>query len=547
MATVIEPNTFSIYQNKVKELTSKNNTTELLKHIDEYRIKYAEGAELEAFFKGELAFYSENYEKALVYYMQARTIEDFEFYCYRATAFVSFLRNNFEKALSFIEKALQMKPEDQKTLCLKHDLLIKQGEHDQAETVKPRLDSPEETAAVEEPPSQETDAIPEPKKQPPEPSSDFIATKLGVDVKAEEELEKKILAHKKASQSVIQNYIESGSHPSSIEDNTLWVLSGWNQPKPCDIILDMPAKYGGCFIRWNGHGVVINPGQFFLERFHQAGLHLQMIDSVIITEPHQESFADVQKIYDLNYDLNKLSSELHIIHYYLHHHAHQLLAHTLKPNFKQERSTVHNLELFLDSPDIEKENLSDEITLNYFSSGSRSSISGNQKPHALAIWLDLTDGAEVKKIGFVSATGWSTTLAAHFGSINVMVSGFGSTNPNDYGKLNYTEENLGYFGTYSLLEEVKPTLHLVAGFDGKQGDIRLEILKKLRKEYAKNRLETPDAPIVLPADKGLKVDLNQMKIFSSITNERLDPKHVRICKTEDAFGRLSYFSQDSIL
>lgn len=547
MTTVIEPKTIEDYQAKVKELATKNNTSAILSLIEDHQQQYHDVTELEAFFKGEHAFYSENYEKALVHYMQARQIEEFEFYCYRATAFVSFMRKNVEKASSFVEKALSIKPEDLPTLSLKHDILVRQEEYDQASVIKSHLDTQEISA---EPPKEEPVVEPEPTppvQTAPEPSSDFIASKLGVDVEAEQELEQRMQAHRQTIQAVVRDYIDKGPRVHTSQDDALWVLNGWDLPKERDVIPHLPSKAGGFFLRWNGHGVVVNPGKGFLERFHEAGLHLQMIDSVIVTEPHVDAHEDIQNIYDLNYELNKVGTELHIIRYFLNHNAHQRLSHTLKPNFKQERNTVHSLELFLDSPDIEKEQITDEITLNYFSTGSRSSLSGNEKAHALAIWLEMSKGAEVKKVGFVTGAGWSQTLGTHFGSLDLLVSSFGSTEPNDYGKLNYLEKELGYFGTYTLLEEVKPTLHLVSGFDGKQGDIRLEVLKKLRKEYTKNHQIAPNMPVVLPADKGMRVELNQMKIQSSVTKEMLDPKNVQICKTQDAFGVLRYISQDSIL
>ena len=498
---------------------------------------------MEVFFKGEHAFYSKNYEKALVHYMQARQIEEFEFYCYRATAFVSFARKNHDKATSFLDKALSINPEDTPCLNLKPEMLGKQERSEQANDAKPQTDSQEtkEVVPEKEPENQNFS------KHEPEPSSDFIASKLGVDVEAEQELENRIQSHREKIRTSVRNYLEKAPKSPSNQENTLYILNGWDQPGPNAVIPHLPSKSGGFFFRWNGHGIVINPGAEFLDRFHQAGLHLNMIDSVIVTEPSTESHEDIQKIYDLNYELNKMGTDLHIIRYYLNHNVHQRLSHALKPNFKQERNTVHSLELFLDSPDIEKESLSDEISLSYFSTGTRSSISGNDKAHSLAIWLELNKGTEVKRIGYVSGAGWSPSLGSHFGPVDLMISGFGTTEPNDYGKLNYQEQELGYFGTYTLMEEMKPSLHLVAGFDGKQGDIRLEVMKKMRKEYRKNHPSAPNAPVILPADKGMKVDLNQMKVFSSINGEMLDPKHVLICKTHDTFGVLSYVSHDSVL
>ena len=127
-------------------------------------------------------------------------------------------------------------------------------------------------------------------------------------------------------------------------------------------------------MRWKGMGVAINPGRDFLSQFHAQGLHIRDIDAVIVTSDRPDSYEDVPEIYALNYQTNKLSQELKIIHYYLHQHAFQALSGVLKPHFKQERHNLHSLELFLDSPELEKIELSREIQLHYFrlrSSGER--------------------------------------------------------------------------------------------------------------------------------------------------------------------------------
>ena len=82
-----------------------------------------------------------------------------------------------------------------------------------------------------------------------------------------------------------------------------------------------------------------------------------------------ESCADIRRIYDLTYQLNRTGKNLHVIHYYLNPKAHQELSGWLKPHFKQERHSVHCLELFLDSSDIEKVDEGSGIRLHDFPAG----------------------------------------------------------------------------------------------------------------------------------------------------------------------------------
>ncbi len=545
MTTVIEPKTFEGYLEQTKDLVAHSKQEKLLALIDTFMQENKESAELEAFFKGEHAFYSKNYDRALVHYMQARSIEGFEFYCYRATAFISFARADLDKAASFIEKALQQRPDDLPTIQLQHELLVKQEKFDQASSVKARIDAM--TPAVEENPEpvqQQEETRMQPVKEPP---SDFISSNLGVDLDSEQELKNRIQQHQQDSQAKIHAYMEKGHAVRTTRDHALWVLNGWREQKSDVVIPHLPARTGGYFIRWNGKGIVINPGSSFLERFHAEDLHTQMIDAVIVTEDNPESYADIKKIYELNYQLNKINPELHLIHYYLNHKAHQHLSHKLKPNFKQERNTVHSLELFLDSPDIEKEQISDEISLSYFSTKSRGRFADSEKTDALAMWFEFSWGMERTRLGFMNGAAWSPTLCSHFGNIDIMLSGFETTNSNDFGKLNYNESSLGYFGTYSLLEEVMPKLHLITAFDGEKGDFRMEVIRKLRKEFSKSHPNQSVPPVIIPTDCGMVVDIKTGQIKSSINDEMLDPQSMQVGKTGENFGKLQYLSKNSIL
>ncbi len=478
---------------------------------------------VEPFFKGERAFYSKNYEKSLVHYMQARSISRFEFFCYRATAFLSFSKGDREKALLFVEKALKERPEDPSTLELKQSLL--------------EISAPEETPPMIENTIHKA------------PTSSFIASKLGLDLDTEQELEQRIQAYHIESQEKFQAYLGKAPYSEHLPDHSLWIFNGWDAPKEDTLLPRLTSSEGGLFIRWNTKGIVINPGRNFLDRFHAAGLHISQIDYVIVTRESSDAYTDIGQLYELNYQLNKLAPELHLIHYYLNHKAYQSLAHQLKPNFKQERNTVHSLELFLDSPDVEKEELSEGITLHYFAPGTRGGFqpSNSTQVESLGVRLDLRNGQQMTRIGYLSNASWTPALSSSFGEVDLLIAGFGATGPNDYGKLNYNEYSLGYFGTFTLLEELKPKLLLVSEFEGHSGDIRMEVIRKLRKEFVQANPHDHSSAAILPADRDMLIDLKSNKIKCSVNEEKLDPSKVQVVKTREAFGRLCYLSPDCLL
>lgn len=391
----------------------------------------------------------------------------------------------------------------------------------------------------------------------------------------EHSLETRIQAFQRQRAQSLSQYIKQARQRKQPLDNALFIFNGWtNRPEGIHLATHeenslahflLSNSYhkptNGFYLKWQGKGIVINPGRNFLDQFHKSGLHVTDIDIVIVTHTDYDSYSDVKEIYELNYQLNKINSELKIIQYYLNHKALLELSHILKPNFKQERNAIHGLELFVDSPDVEKVDLTPEITLNYFPTSTKDFLSHyhgektrpqRQTGSPLGIRLDLRtpqSHAERRtlKLGYISGTAWSPLLGHHLGPCDILFAGFGHTQVNDFSKLNYNETCLGYFGTYSLSEEVKPQILLCCEFDGRDGDIRLEVSKKMRHELS-NLNDTSQSPqVILPADNGLYLDLKTLHIRCSVSQEMINPAHVRVVKSGEAFSNLLYLSPGCLL
>lgn len=365
---------------------------------------------------------------------------------------------------------------------------------------------------------------------------------------ADTELEKRIQSFQKTQSEKLTNYLETAHKRTRLKECALYFLNGWKMDlvKESRFLEIPPTLHGGFYIRWNGKGIVVNPGKDFLSLFHQQGLYIRDIDFVLVTRPDYESYADIQAIYDLLYQVNKLSPELHIIHYYLHQQAYQELSSILKPCYKQERHTIHSLERFDDSPEVEKVELFPGIILHYFPTQQKLDLGKNGS--ALGIRLDLKPSSpQVDKLtlhlGYLSGTSWSPLLAHHLGNCDILIIGFGNSCATDYQKLGYNEGSLGYFGTYSLAEEIHPRLLLCGEFGTKEGDIRLEIVKKLREELQRiGSSETSFSTVALPADNGLLVDLKSLQVECSVSKQWIAPSQIKIAKSIDRFGPLHYLS-----
>lgn len=531
------------------------NNQAILDLIQEHFDHSEDHSEFALFLLGEQSFYSKQYEQALKYYLQAKTIPDFEFFCFRASAFAAQAIDNVEKTQHYVEKAMKIRSDDPMLLSLSQSLAL------------------DASLAADEPILTPSHSSSEIAATPMEEIAEIVAESPACHLSSlpsndNDKLEERIRLHQSTHETMISDYIDLAKKRSPLQDCALSLISGWSSQStlasPLTTALSKLLNRSvsnknksnapcGFYLRWNGTGIVINPGEGFLEQFHEQGFHLHDIDVVIATNHLPQTYADITRIYQLNAQLNHVSPELHLIHYYLNQTCFQDLSRVLKPHFKQERYAIHCLELFLDSPEIERIDLAPDMVLHYFPSQHRGAfdfserLSFESQPFhypSLGIVLELTAANQTStRIGYLSGASWSPLLADHLGRCDILVAGFGQTQHQDYHRVSYQEGCLGYNGTASLIADLKPRLCLCTEFSGLEGDIRLEVVRKLRKECQ----EESGSVAILPADKGLHLHLASMKIQCSISSQWLDPNAIRVIKTADSFGELCYVSSEHCL
>jgi hypothetical protein len=147
----------------------------------------------------------------------------------------------------------------------------------------------------------------------------------------------------------------------------------------------------------------------------------------------------------------------------------------------------------------------------------------------------------------VSGVSWSPLLGHHLGHCDLLLAGFGNTNSVDFEKVSYLDHELGYFGVSSLLDELAPKLLLCTEFGGREGDLRVEVIRKMRVENVFNHLDASAMAAILPADIGLFVDLNSLRVKCSQSGEFVDPKDIRVVRSRGVFSRLYYLSPSCCL
>lgn len=387
-------------------------------------------------------------------------------------------------------------------------------------------------------------------------TSKYLERSLRIDGDHESSLEKRVEQFQKRQTKLISHYVEQAHKREDLTQDFLYILNGWNYQQEKDLTVPglhskissfLLPEYrrktcGGLFLRWNGKGIAINPGMNFLENFHHYGLYVKDIDYVLVTRDNMDSYSDVKGIYDLNYQHNTVSNELHVIHYYLNQKAYDNIATSLKPSFKQERNTIHCLELYIDSPDVETLSLCEGVSLRYFQHVDAESTRKNEDtgPFCLGVRLELhSSKTSLQPLSFGLASGipWSPLLAKNLQGCDVLVAGFEKTNADDYSQVKCNDDCLGYFGTYRLVSEAHPRLLLCCEFSGREGDIRVEVVKKMREEL---RRKMGKEPVILPGDTGLYLDLDTFRVQCSVSRALVDPQKIRVAKSSESFGDLQY-------
>lgn len=348
-------------------------------------------------------------------------------------------------------------------------------------------------------------------------------------------------------QKLLEDYIEEVSSRVECQENCLFAFNTWSKDikdLPLPLHLD-PRKSinDGIYLRFKGKGIAINPGRHFLEALHKKSFSLLDIDYVIVTHSKREALQDISHIYDLNSQLNRLLGKPHVIQYYFNRATYQEMIQILKPRYRQEKSALHCLELYLDTPDVERIELQEGITLGYFLTAQSFNPFSPVESLNLGIKLELEDRELTRTVGYVSGSQWTPILGHHIGSVDVLIAGFGTTQQSDLEKERYLDDCLGYYGTLSLIEEAPPTLALLGEFNKTVAGARLEIVKKLREDSASASPNTT----VLPIDPDLNVDLEKMQIQCSVTKEWIPPCLAKIVQGSDPLGNLQFLSPSSYI
>lgn len=344
-------------------------------------------------------------------------------------------------------------------------------------------------------------------------------------------IESKIIAAiKNAGDTQYDKYI---SQPDSGRDNTLSILRGWSSSVTLLEGSERRWRGGGYFLKWQGYGLVIDPGFDFLRNFHDADYHGREINAVIISHNHPDHNSDLKDIDDLRYEIFKreLSENSKYQPYVLlwDQDTHGVTKFNVEnPKHRHE-------------PVILSHGYPQPINLNQHSCKIPIRITPFNVKHvddasnAVGMLIELFDkqGNPTVRIGYTSDTSYFPDLHKHLISCDIVIAHISQPSIDELSDATkYKAEHLGYRGTIQLLKECKPKLALIGEFWAGFTDLRISLVKGLRQ---RSGIEA-----ILPAGLGMHIKLPTLDIECTECKTPIPFSQIKVTPPVNDFGGLAY-------
>lgn len=320
---------------------------------------------------------------------------------------------------------------------------------------------------------------------------------------------------------------------------------------------------GGYFLRWQGKGIVIDPGFDFVDNFHDVGLNLKEVDAVLVSHNHSDHNYDLNSLDDLRYELhrrwtvlkseNKITETLSKCLFIIDEDTALV--------FRHDSAKHRGRPLKFDLADAEHANwfakpIGLPLTIQHFEAKH-----GRDVPNAVGLRLRLHDKKSRKDfiLGYTGDTRWHSDLAKDLTGCDVLLAHISMPDeeelldeleyksrigkPKDAGGFRnlpsdgFKATHLGYRGMLELICATKPKMVLVGEFWAGLEDLRIDLIKGLRLRV-KERIDQ-DIPI-LPTGLGFSLSLPSMEIQCTSCKKAVSHIDLKIAPAATSFGPLGY-------
>ncbi|MDO4327458.1 MAG: MBL fold metallo-hydrolase [bacterium] len=276
---------------------------------------------------------------------------------------------------------------------------------------------------------------------------------------------------------------------------------------------------GGFYFNWQGYGVVIDPGYYFIKNLHRMGLSVLDIDAVVITHEHIDHNNDMRLLDDLHYSVarySKQNGKAHVIDWYMDKVSYDI-ALTWRRNGAGLNAKANNLHCL--ASDVEYEFKVDELFLETCPTKHIWNPSaGRYRDHTVGTKFRCRSGAGETVIVYTSDTRYYPELADFVRDADAVIANISGIYEEDYKLVKEKNTHLGYYGCFNLMKECferhqrYPSFYFLSEFWNGKSDIRYDVAKCLRKDLNAQKITQIR---VIPAEVGMIFDIEHCKIQCS--------------------------------
>ena len=355
-----------------------------------------------------------------------------------------------------------------------------------------------------------------------------------------------------SSKTMMYHYINNHIRKAAPLNNIFTVLKGWSSTTPLinSGIFENDCNGGGFYLRYNNYGIVIDPGCNFINNMHKNKIDILDIDYVIITHNHFDHISDAKGLQTLSYEYNRIfkytKNELkdksgnlreHNIRWIVDKESSESLDKDFDKKYVQVIPKSKMLKQRLTTLDIDEP--IDGLTFRYFKTEHTSSSFG----FVLSFEFEST---RTELLGYTSDTMYYGDLVKHFSSCKYVIANISELSSEDLnGKISRTDTNhLKLQGCINIAKLCRPNHLIISEFWGGKDDIRLLIVKKIKREaFIEPNREHQDMQSIVnvwPADIGFSIDLQNEKARCTNCGHFVSLKDIISVQTDGAYSNLSY-------